>query len=128
MILIDTDVLIEYLRGSAGAVTWLATLEEATFAIPGVVAMELVLGCRNSIELGQIKRFLAAYPVVWPDAADFARAYEILLSFRLSSGLGIPDCLIAAMAVDRGACLYTFNLKHFRVVPGLIVQQPYLRQ
>ena len=90
--------------------------------------MELLMGCRNAIELAQIKRFLGDYHVVWPDAAVFARAYEILCSLRLSTGLGIPDCLIAALAIDRGARLYTFNLKHFKVVPGLDAQQPYIRQ
>ena len=90
--------------------------------------MELLMGCRNAIDLAQIKRFLGDYQVVWPDAAVFARAYEILCSLRLSTGLGIPDCLIAALAIDRGARLYTFNLKHFKVVPGLDAQQPYIRQ
>jgi len=112
MILIDTDVLVECLRGSATAKTWLGTLHKDAFSIPGVVAMELVLSSFN---------------VVWPDASEFARSYSILLTLRLSSGLGIPDCLIAAMAVARGARPYTFNLKHFQVVPGLDTQQPYPR-
>ncbi|MFN0106810.1 MAG: type II toxin-antitoxin system VapC family toxin [Bryobacteraceae bacterium] len=127
-ILIDTDVFIEYLRGSSSAETWLDSLEQEAFAIPGVVAMEQLLGCRNAIELAQIRRFIAENQVVWPDDAVFARAYEILCSFRLSSGLGIPDCLIAAMALDHGVRLYTFNLKHFKAVPGLDAQQPYVRQ
>ena len=46
MILIDTDVLVECLRGSTVAKTWLGTLRKDTFAIPGVVAMELLMGCR----------------------------------------------------------------------------------
>jgi hypothetical protein len=65
--------------------------------------------------------------VVWPDAAEFAAAYQLLLTHRLSSGLNIPDCLIAATALTRSACLYTFNFKHFQVVPGLDVKRPYLR-
>lgn len=52
MILIDTDVLIEYLRGSAGAVTWLATLEEATFAITGVVEALVEVLFKIRLELG----------------------------------------------------------------------------
>lgn len=31
------------------------------------------------------------------------------------------------MALNRAARLYTFNLKHFRVGPGLDVQEPYSR-
>jgi hypothetical protein len=37
--------------------------------------------------------------------------YSLLLSLRLASGIGNPDCLIAAMALSRGARLYTFNCR-----------------
>jgi len=60
--------------------------------------------------------------------AEFAKAYELLAAHWLSSRLSIPDCLIAAMALTRSARLYTFNLKHFKAVPGLDVQQPYARE
>ncbi|MGC2660143.1 MAG: PIN domain-containing protein [Bryobacteraceae bacterium] len=43
MVLIDSDVLIDYLRGSIFANKWLGTLDNDAFAIPGVVAMELVI-------------------------------------------------------------------------------------
>ena len=127
MILIDTDVLVECLRGSSAAKTWLGTLPKDAFGIPGVVAMELLMECRNQADLQQIQKFLGAFNVTWPDASEFARGYGLLPELRLSSGIGIPDCLIAAMALARGARLYTFNLKHFQVVPGLDAQQPYPR-
>ena len=89
--------------------------------------MELLIGCRNQTELQQTRKFLTAFHVAWPDAAEFAQAYELLASHRLASGISIPDCLIAAMALARAARLYTFNLKHFQIIPRLNVQQPYLR-
>jgi tRNA(fMet)-specific endonuclease VapC len=92
-----------------------------------VVAMELLMGCRNKADLQQVRRFLASVNVTWPMASEFARGCDLLANLRLASGLGIPDCLIAAMALARGARLYTFNLKHFRAVPGLDAQQPYSR-
>ena len=39
----------------------------------------------------------------------------------------LVDCLIAAMALGRASRLYSFNLKHFQVLPGLDVQPPYPR-
>lgn len=45
----------------------------------------------------------------------------------LSHGLGLLDALIAACAVGRAAMLHTFNIKHYRVVPGLVAEQPYDR-
>lgn len=89
--------------------------------------MALLVGCRNQVDLQQTRKFLNTFNVAWPEASEFAQAYELLASHRLASGISIPDCLIAAMAVSRGARLYTFNLKHFQVVSRLEVQQPYSR-
>lgn len=127
MILIDTDVLIECLRGSSDAKLWLGTLQENEFAIPGVVAMELIMGCQNQIDLRQVQRFLASFKVIWPEASEFADSYKLLFTLRLASGLGIPDCIIAPMAIARRATLYTFNRKHFQAVPGLDIRQTYIR-
>jgi tRNA(fMet)-specific endonuclease VapC len=77
--------------------------------------------------LGRIQKFLKAFTILWPEAPEFARAHDLLIAHRLASGISIPDCLIAAMALSRGARLYTFNWKDFRVVEGLDVQQPYSR-
>jgi predicted nucleic acid-binding protein len=68
------------------------------------------------------------FSVVWPEAPEFARAYDLLVAHRLKSGLSIPDCLIAAMALTRRIRLYTFNVKHFKSVPGLDAQEPYTRE
>jgi hypothetical protein len=119
--------LIECLRGSVAAKNWLLGEPKESFEIPGVVAMELLMGCRNQTDLYQAQKFLSTFTVAWPDASEFARAFDLLASHRLSSGLGIPDCLIAAMALARGVRLCTFNLKHFKAIPGLDVQQPYPR-
>jgi hypothetical protein len=89
--------------------------------------MELVMGCRDREDLERIQRFLGTYEIVWPEASEFAAAYDLLLAHRLSSGLNIPDCLISATALRREARPYTFNLKHFQAVSGLDVQQPYAR-
>jgi predicted nucleic acid-binding protein len=127
MVLVDTDVLIECLRGSPVAKNWLTTLIDETVGIPGVVAMELLMGCRNQSELQQVQRFLSAFTPVWPEAPEFERGYCLLLAHRLSSGLSIPDALVAAMALVRGFRLYTFNVRHFQIITGLDVQQPYQR-
>lgn len=127
MNLVDTDVLVDCLRGTIAAQAWLEQLAEQPSAVPAVAAMELVMGCRDRADLERIQRLLAAFEVVWPEASEFAAAYQLLLTHRLSSGLDIPDCLIAATALARSARLYTFNLKHFQVVPGLDVERPYSR-
>jgi predicted nucleic acid-binding protein len=128
MVLVDTDVLVDCLRGIPQAKAWLEQASTEVLGIPGVVAMELLIGCRNRAEIEKLQSFLSAFSIVWPDAAEFAQAYELLAEHRLTSGLGIPDCLVAAMSLTRKARLYTFNLKHFQVISGIDVQEPYSRQ
>jgi predicted nucleic acid-binding protein len=126
-VFLDTDVLVECLRGSASARAWLADAATETFQIPGIVAMELFAGCRDRADLRNTQRFLSAFDVAWPEASEFAQACDLLVAHRLRGGLGIPDCLIAAMALARSTRLYTFNLRHFRVIPGIDAQEPYPR-
>jgi predicted nucleic acid-binding protein len=89
--------------------------------------MELLMGCRNQSDQQQVQKFMTQFAILWPDASEFARAYDLMAAHRLSSGPGIPDCLIAAMALSRNATLYTFNLKHFQKIPELDVREPYVR-
>jgi|RhiMethySRZTD1v2_1073278.scaffolds.fasta_scaffold340918_2 predicted nucleic acid-binding protein len=128
MVLVDTDVMVDCLRGTAPSREWLQRTSTEALGLPGVVAMELLIGCRNRAEIQHLQRFLDTFSIVWPDTNEFARAYELLAEHRLTSGLGIPDCLVAAMALVRKARLYTFNSKHFRVIPGVDAQEPYSRQ
>ena len=127
MILLDTDILVDVLRGNESAKSWLQSLETESFGIPGMVARELVMGCRDRADLQRIEKLLKRFKVIWHEANEFARAYDLLASHRLASGLSIPDCLIAAMALARDAQLYTFNSRHFALVPGLRVREPYSR-
>ncbi|MFP4439106.1 MAG: type II toxin-antitoxin system VapC family toxin [Chloroflexaceae bacterium] len=125
--LIDTDVLIDILRGTPAAQTWLSGATSTVFAIPGVVAMEMLVGCRNRNELQKVQRFLGSFTIVWTEATEFAHAYDLLMMHQLTSGVSIPDCIIAAMAITRSVTLYSFNIRHFRIISGLDVQEPYQR-
>jgi predicted nucleic acid-binding protein len=72
---------------------------------------------------------------------DIQRAYAPALTWfatltELPTGPGLVvmeliqdthDALIAACAIGLSATLCTFNVKHYRVVPGLVMIQPYTR-
>lgn len=126
-VLLDTDVLIDCLRATPAARDWLTQHANESFQVPGVVAMELLTGCRDRSEMVRVQAFLAQFSIVWPEAAEFAQAYDLMAHYRLASALSIPDCLIAAMALTRTAQVYTFNLKHYRVIDGIQVKEPYSR-
>lgn len=62
--LLDTDVLIDCLRGVPAARDWLSRSADQPFQVPGIVAMELVAGGRNQRELQSIQQFLQTFTVV----------------------------------------------------------------
>jgi predicted nucleic acid-binding protein len=126
MDLLDTDVLIDVQRGHSPAVTWLRSLTDLP-AVPGFVVMELIQDARNAAEVQQALKLVAPYQIVWPTGADSTRALSDFAAFHLSHGLGLLDSLIAACAVGLSSRLLTFNVKHYQVVPGLMVGQPYKR-
>jgi hypothetical protein len=86
---------------------------------------ELLAGCRNLREQRTTLRNLAGVEIVHVESGDSRDALRWYQAFHLSQGIGIFDCLIAATAVRLGCAIYTLNTKHFRIVPGLQVKQPY---
>ena len=126
MDLLDTDILIDVQRQHAQALAWFAGLTTLP-AVPGFVAMELIQDAQNTAQVREVLKLVAPLPVVWPTAADCQRALHNFTAYHLSHNLGLLDALIAACAVGLSATLYTFNVKHYRVVPDLIIAQPYTR-
>jgi predicted nucleic acid-binding protein len=123
--LLDTDVLIDIQRAYAPALTWFATLTELP-TVPGLV-VELIQDAHNARQVRQVLKLVAPLPVVWPTTADCQRALSAFIAYHLSHKLGLLDALIAACAIGLSATLCTFNVKHYRVVPGLVMVQPYTR-
>lgn len=125
MILLDTDVAVDILRGHPPAVAWLQGLGSAPLGIPGLVAMELLQGCQNRVEQQRVEQFCQPYVLYWPAEADCQRALQDFAGYHLSNNLGLLDALIAHTAVGLNEELATFNVKHYGVVAGLKTIQPY---
>ena len=126
MDLVDTDVLIDVQRGHPPALAWFGGLSDLP-AVPGFVVMELIQDARNSREVRRALKLVAPLQVVWPTEVDCARALSDFTAYHLSHSLGLLDAVIAACAVGLSATLFTFNDKHYQVVPGLVIAQPYTR-
>lgn len=126
MRLLNTDVLIDIQRGHPPAVAWFATLAELP-SVPGFVVMELIQDAQNAQQVRKALKLIAPLSIVWPTEADCNRALSDFTAYHLSHGMGLLDSMIAACALGLSATLCTFNIKHFSVVPGLLLEQPYTR-
>jgi predicted nucleic acid-binding protein len=126
MRMLDTDVLIDFQRRFPSAVAWYHSLTK-TPTIPGLAIMELIQDAQNHRQVQEVLRLVRPMPIVWPTEADCDRALADYTSPHLSHRLGLIDALIAACAVGRAATLCTFNIKHYRMIAGLVTEQPYSR-
>jgi predicted nucleic acid-binding protein len=122
--ILDSDILIAIEREEPSALAWLRGLLDLP-TIAGPAALELVAGCRDQRELRTVERLLRGFTLLWPSQEAQQHALTALMPLRLAHGIGPLDVLIAATALEHSQPLITFNIRHFRVVPGLIVHVPY---
>ena len=125
---LDTDVFIDHFRGLAAATAYIQGLGVTQRATTDVTVMELYKGAVNREQLTMIVRFLARNHVtpLPVSAAASQRAVFLLHDYSLPHGLGIPDALIAAIALEGDHTLVTSNLRHFWFIAGLRLEQaPY---
>lgn len=125
-IIVDTDVLIDASRGVQTSLDCLRRLEEqTTLAISAVTEMELIVGCRNKVELQAIEIFLGRFHVLGISELISDRAAQLLKQYRLSHGLLILDAIIAATALEANEPLISKNQRDFRFIANLdLLQYP----
>ena len=123
-LLLDTDILVEYLRGRSKAIEYLEGLTSDLY-VSVISVAELFVGVEGEVEERSLKQFLLAFAVL-PVTEKVARLGGLYRrDFRPSHGTGLADALIAATAEDNGAELVTFNRRHFPMVSRVTV--PYDR-
>ena len=118
--IVDTDVLIDAALQINKAIDCLDGLEQnSMLAISVITQMELFVGCRNKTELGNTKRFLQRFQVLKLSDQISDKAIGLLLQYRLSHGLAIPDALIAATAITFNKPFISKNQRDYRFISGL---------
>jgi predicted nucleic acid-binding protein len=63
MILLDTDIMVDVLRGYEQAKTWLESSRSEEIGLCGLVAMELIQGCPNADEQRRLEIALRPFPL-----------------------------------------------------------------
>ena len=124
MILLDTNILIEFYKDNPRITTELRRIGQAQLVISVITQAELYFGAFNKAELRKIKKHLSLLEIIPLDHAVSEYFVRLMESFSLSHKLAIPDALIAASAVVHDVELYTLNLKDFRYIPNLRLYTP----
>ncbi len=124
-VLLDTDVLVDFLRGHPDATAYVKSQGDR-IVLSAVVVAELYAGVRDDEELQAIDEFLSLFPIL-PITRDLARSAGLLQrDYRKSHGVGLADAIIAATAEAQGAELKTLNVKHYPMLHGL--KPPYIKK
>ncbi len=123
MVLVDTDVLIWYLRGNDKAYQTIENFDG--FSISVVTYMELVQGMNNKKELTLLRQALRGWnaKVIYLTEEISAKAMFYVEQHFLSHSLELADALIGASAITHGLPLLTGNDKHYKVLKNLDVQK-----
>jgi predicted nucleic acid-binding protein len=118
-LIIDTDVLIWYLRGNQKA----KKVVEASipFAISAVTYMELIQGMKNKEEFRMFQKQIQKWntDVIQIDKEISSRAVFYIQEYSLSHSMMLADALIAATVVQTNETLLTVNDKHYKYIPNI---------
>ncbi len=114
--LIDTDVLIWYMRGNTTASDEIEKYKN--FSISVVTYMELVQGIRNKQELTALRKALKGWncKLIYVTEEISSKAMFYVEQHYLSHSMQIADAFIGATAAAYGVPLLTGNDKHYKVV------------
>jgi predicted nucleic acid-binding protein len=120
MLLLDSDVLIDYLRGFSPAVNYFETLGDAT-AISVVSVTEIFSGARNQNEEAAMNDLFSTMVVIPVDENIAREAGRLRRQFLRSHQVEIADALIAATSILHRLRLVTLNRKHYPMITSLLV-------
>jgi predicted nucleic acid-binding protein len=121
--LVDTDVLIWYMRGNLNA---LQKIKEITdFSISVVTYIELIQGMRNKRELVKLRKFIAhrEIKIIYINEDISVKAMFYIECHFLSHSLALADALIAATAINHGLTLLTGNDKHYQIITDVNIKK-----
>jgi tRNA(fMet)-specific endonuclease VapC len=122
-VLLDTDILSEYLKGYDKTVALRAAgyaLQYGVFTFTSITVHEIVFGLEFKGASGQLQKALAwlnTNEEITPTADDYREAAIIKATARKQGAvLELTDCLIAAAAIRLGLPLVTGNTDDFEAI------------
>jgi predicted nucleic acid-binding protein len=123
-ILVDTDVLVDFLRGHKKATSFIT--EHADHIVLSAISVaELYAGVKGEDELAILSDFVSLFRVV-PVSAEIAKVAGLYKrDYDRSHGIGLADAVVAATSDVENAELKTLNVRHYPMLTGL--KPPYVR-
>ena len=123
-IICDTDVMIDYWDESNVRHKETKLILENEIGLDNVVLtaitkIELLAGAINKKEIDKIDRKLNRFNITLLNNHITIKAFELMLNYRCSHGLALPDCFIAATVMIFDLQFFTYNKKDFKFIAAI---------
>ena len=121
--IIDTDVLIWYLRGNEGARKIINA--NIPFKISVINYMELLQGMKNKNELRILRNYLKKWSIeiIQINENISTRAMFFVEDYYLNHAMELGDAIIAATALEYHEILLTANDRHYGFIPNIQINK-----
>jgi hypothetical protein len=117
-LLIDTDIVIDFLRGGKQAIShFKAESEFICFSV--ITVAEIYTGITDKEEEAEVERLFSIFPVIAATSEIARLAGNFVKQYRPSHSVEVPDAIIAATCFITGSELSTLNVKHYPMFSGL---------
>ena len=124
-LLLDTDFLIDFLRGQEQAVAFMEE-ESRPMAVCALTIAELHAGVRDGEERDQLAELLSLFSQIAVDSDTAAEGGLLRRDYGPRHGTGLIDAIVAASALRHGLRLVTLNARHYPMLSEVIV--PYRKR
>jgi len=118
-LIIDTDVLIWYLRGNNNAKKIIT--KNIPFKISVINYLELLRGMRDKNEVRMLQKQLKNWSTLIIQINESISTYAMFLveNYHLSHSMESADAIIAATVQEKNEVLLTGNSKHYSFIPNI---------
>lgn len=118
MVLIDTNIIIDFLKGKSQALDFFGRLDEK-FSTSVITVAELYAGVKGSKEEEILESFLELFEILPLTNAIATLGGKFRNKYGPKFGMGLADALIAATAIHHKAGLITLNKRHFQMLDNV---------
>lgn len=116
MILLDTNILIEYLKGNK---SFIEPYPFEELFINDIVVMELYQGARSKSDLNFIVKNISNFKILKSHDEIMKLATVLVKEYNLSHNMKIMDAIIASTSMVYDMKLMSLNRKDFIYLDGL---------
>lgn len=117
-LLLDTDVIIDYLRNYKPSVIYIEKLKNELL-LSAITVAELYAGIRDEQEKHALEKFLHVFQIIPMDNEIAQLGGSFRRTYGKSHGTGLVDALIAATAIQKNANLVTLNIRHYPMIKAI---------